>query len=364
MKKKLFVLLMSCVLVFALTACGGDTETEGEDTGLTAEDIKVGFVYIGSVDDEGWTNSHDDARIELEETLGVETMYLENVAENADCEKAIRDLIDQGCNVIFTTSFGFGDWTETVAADYPDIYFFHASGYKSAENFVNYFGRIYQARYLSGIAAGLKTESNQIGYVAAMPIAEVIRGINAFTLGVRSVNPDATVEVVWTGVWGDAALEKAAAQELLNKGCDVLTQHQDTPATQLAAEEDGAFCVGYHYPTPDVAPAAYLTAPVWNWAPYYIEQVQAIIDGTWTAENYWGSEVVKLDTLTDLNAEGAQAAIDEAQAKLDSGEWDVFAGPINDQDGNVKIAEGVTMTDEELLSFDWFVEGVIGTISN
>ncbi len=348
MKKKLFVLMMALVLVFALTACGGETETEGEDTGLTAEDIKVGFVYIGSVEDEGWTNSHDNARIELEETLGVETMYLENVPESADCEKAIRDLIDQGCNVIFTTSFGFGDWTEKVAADYPDLYFFHASGYKDGDNFVNYFGRIYQPRYLSGIAAGMKTETNKIGYVAAMAIPEVIRGINAFTLGVKSVNPDATVEVVWTGQWGDATLEKAAAQELLNKGCDVLAQHQDTTSTQLTAEEAGAYCIGYHFPTPNVAPDAYLTAPVWNWAPYYIAQVQAIIDGTWTAENYWGSDVVKLDTLTALNADSAQATIDEASAKIAGGEWDVFTGPINDQDGNEKIAEGVTLTDEEL----------------
>lgn len=361
MRKKLLLLLLSVVLVFAVSACG-NSNTKGEDNNA-AKDVKVGFVYVGSVTDEGWTQSHDEARLEMEKTLGVETMYMENVAENADCEKAIRDLIDQGCNVIFTTSFAFGDWTEKVAQEYPDLYFFHASGYKDGPNFVNYFGRMYQMRYLSGIAAGLKTESNQVGYVAAMPIPEVVRGINAFTLGVRSVNPDATVEVIWTNSWGDPSKEKSAAQELINKGCDVLGQHQDSPATQLAAEEGGVYCVGYHYPTPNVAPDAYLTAPVWNWAPYYIEQVQKIIDGTWTAKNYWGSEVVKLDTLTALNAAGAQEAIDAAQAKLNSGEWDVFNGPIKDQDGNVKIQEGQKMTDEEMLNFDWFVEGVIGSLA-
>ena len=366
MKKKLLVLALAALMIFAFASCGNDESTSdnSESQGIAKEDIKVGFVYIGAIGDEGWTDSHNDGRLYLEEELGVETAYMENVTEDSGCEDAIRNLIDQGCNVIFTTSFGFGEWTQKVALDHPDLYFMHASGNIQEENMSNYFGRIYQARYLSGIAAGMKTETNKIGYVAAMGIPEVVRGINAFTLGVRSVNPEATVEVVWTGAWGDAAVEKAAARELINKDCDVLTKHQDTAAVLLAAEEaEGVSCIGYHYPTADVAPNSYLTAPVWDWGPYYVEQVQKIIDGTWESESYWGSEVVKLDTLSDLCAEGTEDAIKEAQERLDSGEWDVFYGEIKDQDGNVRVEAGQSLTDEEMLSLDWFVEGVIGTIN-
>ena len=364
MKKKVLAVLFAMLLMVAFAACGGgESEGEGEAEESTT-DVKVGFVYIGDANDQGFSNSHEAARLAVEQELGVTTMALENVPDNADSEKAMRDLIDQGCNVIIGCSFGYGDTMEKLAGEFTDVKFLHASGYKSNDtNFVNFFGKIYKARYLSGIAAGLKTESNQIGYVAAMPIPEVIRGINAFTLGVRSVNPDATVEVIWTGQWGDASLEKPAAVELVNKGCDVLAYHQDTVTTELVAQEKGVSVVGYHYPTPDVAPESYLTAAVWNWTPYYVEQIQKIIDGTWTAENYWGPEVVALDTLTALCAEGTQEKVDEAQAQLDSG-WDVFTGPIKDQNGEVKIAEGVVLTDEELLAFDWFVEGVIGTITN
>ncbi len=361
MKKKLFVVLLALVLVCAFAACGNQAEPEGEDTGLSAEDLKVGFVYIGSVDDEGWTNSHDDARIELEETLGVKTMFLEKVAENADCEKAIRDLIDHDCNVIFTTSFGFMDWTEKVAKEYPELYFYHCSGYKSDANFINYFGRIEQARYLSGIAAGLKTESNKIGYVAAFPIPEVVRGINALRPGRAFGKSRSHRRSRLDQHLGRFLSGKAAAQELLNKDCDVLTQHQDTPATQLAAEGAGAFCVGYHYPTPDVAPAAYLTAPVWNWAPYYIQQISNHRRHLGRPE-LLGRRSCRPGPLSALNADGAQAAVDAAKAKIDGG-WDIFSGPIKDQAGDVKIAEGATVTDEELLNMDWFVEGVIGTIS-
>lgn len=370
MKKKLLLALLAGLMVFAFAACGGSDEpaedgAADDAAGIPAEDIKVGFVYIGPADDQGFSNSHDDARVELEKTLGVETTYVEEVPDNADSEKAIRDLIDTGCNVIVGCSFGYGDAMAKVAEEYPDIYFFHATGDQSNDtNFVNFMGRMYKSRYLSGIAAGLQTESNQIGYVAAFGIPEVVRGINAFTLGVRSVNPDATVEVKWTGSWGDSAAEKTAAIDLVNNGCDVLTYHQDTTSTQLAAQEKGVYCVGYHYPTPDVAPDAYLTSAIWNWSPYYIDQIQKIIDGTWTPENYWGEEVVDLDALTALCAEDTQAKVDEAKAKMEAGDWDVFSGPINDQDGNEKVAEGQTMTDEEMLSFDWFVEGVKGTIEN
>lgn len=364
MKKLLGILLASLMI---LAGCSSSTTDEGttEGTETSNTDVKVGFVYVGPVGDEGYTYAHDLGRQEMEKTLGVETVYVENVPENADCEKAIRDLIDQGCNVIFTTSFGHMDWTAKVADDHPDVKFFHCSGYTTKENMTAYFGRMYQPRYLSGIVAGLNTENNKIGYVAATPIPEVVRGINAFTLGVRSVNPEATVEVVWTNTWYDPGLEKSAAMELLNKGCDLIAQHQDTTGPQIAAQEKGAKCIGYNSSTPTAAPDAYLTSPVWNFGPYYTKAVQSVMDGTYKSENYWGpmsDGIVKLDTLTDNCKEGTQEAVDEAMAKLAEDDF-VFAGEIKDNEGNVRVEAGQKLTDEEMLALDWFVEGVIGSVA-
>ena len=229
MKSKVLAFVMAAVIL-VMTACStsgntAPTSNAGAANALkpiAKEDIKAGFLYVGPIGDEGYSYAHDQGRLALEKKLGVKTMYVENVPENADCEKAIRDLIDQGCNVIFSTSFGHMDWTLNVAKEFPNVYFHHCSGYKTADNMSNYFGRMYEARYLSGIAAGLKTKTNKIGYVAAMPIAEVVRGANAFALGVKSVNPDAKVEVKWTNSWYDPALEKQTAIDLLNSGCDVL----------------------------------------------------------------------------------------------------------------------------------------------
>ncbi|HNQ98038.1 MAG TPA: BMP family ABC transporter substrate-binding protein, partial [Treponemataceae bacterium] len=252
MKKSVSMAVFAVIAACALWA-GGAKDAGAASGKITKDNIKVGFVYIGTIDDEGYTQAHDQGRLALN-AMGIATAYIEHVAENADCEKAIRDLIDQGCNVVYTNSFGYMDWTIKVAKDHPDVFFGHCSGYKRAANVSTYFGKIYQARYLSGIAAGKKTKVNRIGYVAAMPIPEVIRGINAFTLGIQSVNPKATVEVIWTNTWFDPAVEKQAALELLNKGCDVIAQHQDTTAPQIAAQEKGVFAIGYNSPTASAAP--------------------------------------------------------------------------------------------------------------
>ncbi len=334
------------------------------DTVAAGNKVKVGFVYIGAPGDAGYTFAHDQGRKALEE-MGVETAFVENVPENAECTKAIRDLIDQGCNVIFSTSFGFMEFTHDVAKEFPDVKFFHCSGYTTDTNMTAYFGRMYQARYLSGIVAGMRTETNKIGYVAAMPIPEVIRGANAFALGVKSVNPTATVELLWTNTWYDPTLEKSAAVELLNKGCDVIAQHQDTTAPQIAAQEAGKWAIGYNSSTANVAPNAYLTAPIWNWGVYYKAQVQKIMDGTWKSENYWGSindGIVGLDTLTANCAPGTQEKVDEALAKIKSGEEYIFEGPLKDNTGTERVAAGVKMTDQEMLSFNWFVDNIIGTV--
>ena len=362
MKKILTVMMMAAVVLFA-TSCAkkADGKTAAK---LTKETIKVGFVYIGTINDEGYTQAHDQGRLALNE-MGIKTAYIEGVAENADCEKAIRDLIDQGCNVIYTNSFGFMDWTLKVAADHPEVYFGHCSGYKRAANVSTFFGKIEQPRYLSGIAAGMKTKANKIGYVAAMPIPEVIRGINAFTLGVQSVNPKATVEVIWTNTWFDPAVEKQAALELLNKGYDVMAQHQDTTAAQIAAQEKGAFAIGYNSPTGTAAPKAYLTAPLFKWATFYTDDVQKILDGSWTSRAYWeglDKGMVDLDALTDNCAAGTKEAVDAAKAKLLDGTLNVFAGPLADQSGAEKVAAGAAMTDDEVWNMGWFVKGVIGKI--
>lgn len=371
--KRLLAAILSCAMVFALTACGGSDGAGSANSGslkaIPKEDLKIGFVYVGPVGDEGYSFAHDQGRKKMIENLGLsedQVIIKESVPENADCEKALNDMVDQGCNVIFSTSYGFMDFTLNVAKQHPDVYFFHCSGYKTADNMSAYFGRMYEMRYLSGIAAGLKTKSNKIGYVAAMPLPEVTRGINAFTLGVRSVNPEATVEVKWTNSWFDPTGEKQAAVELLNSGCDVLGQHCDSAGPVVAAQEKGAWAVGYNADALSKGPDAYLTAPLWDWGIYYTEQVQKIIDGTWKSENYWGhghmdEGIVKLDKLSANCAEGTEEAIQKAQEEIDNGKH-VFAGPLKDNEGNVKVQEGVTMTDEEMLSMDWFVEGVIGSV--
>ncbi len=365
---KRFLALMLVVVMIcaaALTGCG----SKAADSSGKVDAVKAGFIYVGPIGDGGYTYAHDQGRLYLEEKLkdkGVTTAYLENVAEDASVEKAMKDLIDQGCNVIFATSFGYMDYVEKVAKEYPDVKFFHCSGYKSNDtNFANYFGRIEQTRYLSGIAAGLKTKSNKIGYVAAKQIPEVIRGINAFTLGVQSVNPNATVNVKWTDTWYDPTLEKNAATALLNDGCDVIAQHQDTTGPQIAAEEKGASAIGYNSDSRKAAPKAYITAPIWNWGVYYVDQVQKILDGTWKSENFWGGlkeGVVDLAPLTENAAPGTKEKIEEAKAKMLDGSLNVFTGPIKDQSGAVKIAEGASMTDDEQLNCKWFVQGVNGKI--
>ena len=341
-----------------------DTAEAGDSTVDTSK-VKAGFVYIGKITDGGYTQAHDQGRLAIE-AMGVETAYVEDVPETvSDCNDAIRTLIDEGCNLIYTNSFGFMDSTVEMAAEYPDVKFAHCSGYKTADNLSTYFGKVYQARYLAGIVAGMKTEKNYIGYVAAKGIPEVIRGINAFTLGVQSVNPDATVEVVFTDTWYDPAVEKQAALELLNKGVDVIAQHQDTTAPQVAAQEKGAYCIGYNFATPDAAPEAYLTAACFNWATFYTDDCKRALDGTWTSRAYWeglAANMTFLDDLSALCAEGTQEKVDAAKAAIIDGSLEPFTGPLYDQNGELKVEDGVRMTDDEIWNMGWFVKGVVGTI--
>jgi basic membrane protein A len=341
-----------------------------QDATPAGEPIKVAFVYVGPVGDLGWTYAHDQARLALEEAIpNVETAYQENVPENpADAERVIRQFAQDGYDVIFTTSFGYMDPTINVAQDFPDTTFIHISGFKTADNVGTGFGKIEEPRFVSGQLAGMMTESNQIGYVAAFPIPEVIRGINAFTLGVREVNPEATVRVVWTNTWFDPAKERQASEALLDGGADVIAQHQDTAGPQQAAEDRGLYGVGYNADMAPLAPGAVLTSAIWNWAPYYIDIVESVMNGTWESEQYWGGwqdGVVDMAPIADFVPDDIRTAIEEEVARFKSGEetiYTIFTGPIADQTGEIRVPEGQTMTDEELLSMNWFVDGVEGEI--
>lgn len=330
--------------------------------------IKAGFIYVGPVGDAGWSFAHDQGRQEMEKLPFVEpSTYIESVPGGAESARVINGLVRRGHNLIFTTSFGYMDATIDVAARNKDVVFMHASGYKTAANVGTYFGRMYEPRYLSGMIAGKMTEKNIIGYVAAFPIPEVIRGINAFTLGVRSVNPDAQVRVVWTQTWFDPGVERDAADSLLDVGADVLAMHQDAPATLQAAEARGAYVIGYNSDNRRFAPNAFLTAPVWNWGPLYSHIAQGVHDGTWTSEQIWwgmGEDLVQLAPFSDRIPADVQTLVNQRAAEIKAGTFHPFTGPIKDRDGKEVIAGGQTMSDPDLLSMNFFVEGVQGTLSN
>jgi basic membrane protein A and related proteins len=363
MKKSNVLITALLMLIMAASAFAGgqDESTEASD-GSSA--VKVGFVFTGPIADGGWTQEHNRGRLAIEE-LGVETLYKESVPNTEESKKVMRDMIDQGCNMIFATSFGYMDYMLEVAADNPDVAFFHSGGYKNAPNAVNYLGKMYQARYLSGIVAGMKTETDKVGYIAAFEIPEVVRGINAFTLGVRSVNPDATVELIWTHDWNDPAREKEASLALIDNGCDVIAQHQTGPANLQAAESRGVWGIGYHADMNDAAPEAALTSAYWNWSPYYVREVKARMDGTWKAKNFWegySMDMIRIAPLGKNAPKAAQVEVDKIKASLIDGSFKVFAGPLNNNEGELIVESGIVPSDGELLGMSWLVEGVIGKI--
>lgn len=333
---------------------------------MAAKEIKAGFVYVGPVGDAGWTYSHNEGRLEMEELDFVKpSTYIESVPEGAESARVINGLVRKGHNLIFTTSFGYMDATIDVAKRNKDVVFMHCSGFKTAENVGTYFGRMYEPRYLAGIVAGKMTKKNVIGYVGAFPIPEVIRGINAFTLGVRSVNPAAEVKVVWTQTWFDPGVERDAADSLLDVGADVLTMHQDAPATLQAAEARGAYVIGYNSDMREFAPNAFLTAPVWHWGTLYTTIAKQVSEGTWKSQQIWygmKENLVELAELSDKVPADVKAIVAEKTAAIKAGSFHPFAGPIKGQDGKIVVAAGQTPTDSELLGMNYFVEGVQGTI--
>ena len=331
------------------------------------EPLKVGFVYVGPVGDAGWTYAHDQGRLMLEKELGgkVKTTFVENVPEGADAERVIRQLVTDGNKVIFTTSFGYMNATVKVAQNFPNVIFEHATGYKTAKNLGVYEARFYEGAYLLGVLAGKMTKSNTLGFVASFPIPEVIRNINAFTLGAQSVNPKIKTKVIWVNTWYDPAKERQAAETLIAQGADVMCQNTDSPAILQVAQEKGVYAFGWDSDMTKFAPKAHLSANTNNWGVYYVAAVKSILAGTWKPEVVkWGLKenlVVMSPVNAAVPAAGKKAFEDKMKA-IREGKFQPFQGPVKDQSGAIKVAAGKVMPLEELMGFNWYVEGVEGSI--
>lgn len=353
-----------------------DTETDTAETtaaaaGIAKEDIKVGVLYISDPDEgSGYSYTHDLGIQGMQENLGLSSdQIVRKIVDDSDAqatEASIRECIDEGCNVIFTTSWGYMETTAAMAEEYPDIYFSHGTGYMSnGKNFNNYFGRIYQARYLSGIVAGMNTKSNLIGYVAAQDSSnsEVTGGIDAFAIGVASVNPDAKINVIVTNSWYDPEKEEAASRQLLDMGCDVMAQHCDTAYPQTLAQERGVYGIGYNSDMSKETPDSCLTSVIWNWSAYYTSAVKSIIDGSWDGSNYYGGMaegLVGITNLASFAAEGTQEKVDEATAAILSGQSNVFDGVMTTNTGETIGQEGSTLDDATITGgINWYYHNVV-----
>lgn len=339
-------------------------------TVLTAQaddPFKVGFVYVGPVGDHGWTYRHDIGRQAVQDEFGtaVETTFVESVPEGADAERVIRKLASSGHDLIFTTSFGFMNPTLKVARDFPNVKFEHATGYKRADNVSTYGARFYEGRAVIGTMAGMMTKSNVAGYIASFPIPEVVRGINAFTIAMRKVNPDAEVKVVWVNSWYDPGKEADAAKALIDQGADIITQHTDSPAPLQVAEERGVLGFGQASDMGAFAPSAQLTSIIDNWDGYYVERTRAAMDGSWESMDTWdgiASGMVSFPDYNDAVPEDVEAAAEVVRQGIIDGSLHPFQGPILNQAGEQILAEGEVFDDETLLGMNFYVQGVQGEL--
>jgi simple sugar transport system substrate-binding protein len=361
-----------------LTACGEKNETKtaaapaatpAPATGAAsaAGPLKVAFVYIGPVGDAGWTYAHDKARKAIEADFGdkIQTTFVEKVPEGADAERVFRDLASQGNKLIFGTTFGYMEPMLKVAKDFPDVKFEHATGYKTAANMAIYDARTYQGAYLAGILAGKTTKTNKLGVVASFPIPEVIRNINAFTLGAQSVNPEVTSRAVWVSSWFDPAKERDAAMTMIGQGVDVLIQNTDSPATLQAAEEKGVHAFGWDSDMSAFGSKAHLASAVINWEPYYKKSVQSVLDGSWkSGATWWGvkENAINVANVNPAVPDEAKKAMEDKKAQLAEGKAAVFAGPLMDQSGKEVLPAGKEADDAMLRSMNFYVKGVEGSI--
>lgn len=383
--KSFFKILGMLVLCASFTGCGvngniddyavntgyGDSDTVKSSSGVSKDSIKVGVIHLSDpADGSGYTYTHDIGIMGMQQNLGLSDSQIirkinVNDSDKDATRKAIKECIDEGCNIIFSTSWGYMETTAQMAEEYPDVYFSHGTGYMSnGKNFNNYFGRIYQPRYLSGIVAGMNTKTNKIGYVAAMGSenSEVTGGIDAFALGVYSVNPSAQIYVKVTNSWYDPAAEKAAASTLLNMNCDVIAQHCDTTYPQLLAQQKNVYSIGYNSDMSKDAPDACLCSVIWNWSAYYTAAVQSVIDGTWDGSNYYGGmneNIVGITQLADFCKSGTQQKVDEAKKDIISGKLGIFDGVIETNTGTTVGESGKTLKDSDITgNINWYFKTV------
>jgi simple sugar transport system substrate-binding protein len=369
--------LGAAIALVALAGCGRKEEAKpaaqspapapASAAAPAAEPLKVGFVYVGPVGDAGWTFAHDLGRRHIEQKFGdrIRTSFVEKVPEGPDAERVIRDLVAQGNRLIFATSFGFGDAMEKVARDHPEVFFEHATGYRTAPNLRVYEGRFYEDAFMAGVLAGRMTKSNVLGFVASFPIPEVLRNINAYTLGAQSVNPKVTTRVVWVNTWFDPPKESEAAQSLINAGADVLLQNTDSTAVLQTAEKNGKYAFGWDSDMSAFAPKAHLASCVLTWGPYYEKAVNDVLGKTWTTgSTKWGTKEGMNDfvKIADFVPAEARAEVEKVKADLKAGTLAVFRGPIVDSTGKEVLAKDAVADDAWKGAIDFYVKGVEGKV--
>ena len=327
-----------------------------------ADKLKVGFIYVGPTGDHGWTYRHDIGRQDVEKHFGdkVETTFIESVKYGPDAERAIRAMAKGGADIIFATSFGYMEPMLKVAKEFPNVKFEHATGYKQSKNMSSYGLRLYQARHVQGVIAGMMTKTNKICYVGAFPIPEVIREINTYYLGAKSVNPDVDIDIVWVNTWYDPGKEAEAAKVMIADGCDMVAQHTDSPAPLQTAEKAGVLGFGQASNQYKFAPKAQLTATIDNWSPYYIQKVQDVMDGTWKSGDYFGhmkDDVVQMAPFTNMPDE-VKAFAQKIKDGITNGKYFAFTGPIKDNTGKLQLKDGEIADDAHLNSMMYYVEGI------
>ena len=358
----------ACCFTFAFSNASAQNSAPPKPS---AEPLKIGFVYVAPLTDAGWVHQHDEGRKAVQAALGtkVKTTFVEDVAEGPDAERVIRDLAQQGHKLIFTPSFGYMEPTLKVAKDFPDVKFESITGYKTSANVSAANARYYEGRYLAGITAGRVTKTHVAGYVAGFPIPEVLQGINAFTLGMRSVDPKAQVKVVWLGAWFDPPKERDAAMTLFNQNVDVIAFHTGSNAVMVAAQERGKMAVAYHSDMRKVAPDAQIVAVTHEWGAYYTQRAKAVMDGSWKSGTVWGGVkegMVKVDAFGPKVPKAVQQEVLKRQQDIAAGKLQPFKATtlaIKDNDGNAVIPNGKTLTDEQILGMNWLVEGVVGKVA-
>ena len=336
-------------------------------TAAAADPLKMAWVYVGPPGDGGWTYAHDLGRKAVEAKLGdkVKTTFVENVPEGADAERVIRDLAAKGNSVIFTTSFGYMEQTLKVAKSFPKAQFYHATGFKSADNVTIYNSRMYEPAYLAGIIAGHMSKKGVLGFVASFPIPEVVRNINAYTMGARSVNPKITTKVVWINTWFDPSKERQAAETLIGQGADVLLQNTDSSAVLQTAQDKGVYAFGWDSDMTAYGPKAHLASCIEIWGGYYTSVAEAALAGKPVKTTVWGGIKDGLNDLVSLNSivpDAAKKAVAAKKAEIASGKWAVFTGPIVGQDGKTIVEAGKSLSDKEIDSIKWYVAGVEGQL--